>query len=331
MRIGIIGAGGWGTALATVLAANNHSVTMWTHEKSVADEINTARTNSTFLKGIQIPEVIKATHEPDELEENAELYVLTVPTQFIRPAILENGFRCQDKIVVSGAKGIENGTLMRVSEIVYDICGVDKDRFVVLTGPSHAEEVGKGLPTTVVAASANQEAASLVQQCFSTPWFRVYSSDDVTGCELGGSLKNVIAIAAGVIDGLEMGDNTKAALITRGLAEMVRLGTAFGADKMTFSGLSGLGDLFVTCNSLHSRNRYVGEQIGKGRTLKDILSEMQMVAEGVSTTKSVHQLQQKQRVEMPICEQMYKILFEDKSPRAAINDLMVRQSKPENW
>lgn len=331
MRIGIIGAGGWGTALATVLAANNHEVMLWTHEQSVTEEINVQRTNSTFLKGVTIPGGITATHEPELLEENAELFVVTVPTQYIRKVFSEYGFTCRNRIVVSGAKGIENGTLMRVSEILHDTCGIDKDRFVVLTGPSHAEEVGKSIPTTVVAASVNTDAAKLVQQCFSTPWFRVYSSEDVVGCELGGSIKNVIAIAAGIIDGLEMGDNTKAALITRGLAEMVRLGTSFGADKMTFSGLSGLGDLFVTCNSHHSRNRYVGEQIGKGRTLDSILSEMQMVAEGVSTTKSVHQMVQKMNVEMPISEQMYKILFENKSPRTAINDLMIRESKPEHW
>lgn len=331
MNIGIIGAGGWGTALATVLAANGHAVTLWTHEKTVTEDIMMRRTNGTFLHGITLDETIKATHDPRELEANAEMFVVTVPTQYIRSVMTDYGFRCGDRLVVSGAKGIENGTLMRVSQIMNDVCQVQPQNFVVLTGPSHAEEVGKGVPTTVVAASVDIKAQTLVQQCFSTPWFRVYSSDDVIGCELGGALKNVIAIAAGIIDGLGMGDNTKAALITRGLAEMMRLGASHGADRMTFSGLSGLGDLFVTCNSGHSRNRYVGEQIGRGRSLNDILSEMTMVAEGVSTTKSVHQLLQNIDVEMPIAEQMYAILFENKSPKKAINELMIRQTKPEHW
>ncbi len=331
MNIGIIGAGGWGTALATVLAANNHAITLWTHEKSVTEDINNNRTNSTFLRGITLPDNIIATHDPRELENHAEIVVITVPTQYIRSVINDYGFRCADRIIVSGAKGIENGTLMRVSQIMHDVCHIKQENFVVLTGPSHAEEVGKAIPTTVVAASIDTASSTLVQQCFSTPWFRVYSSDDSIGCELGGALKNVIAIAAGIIDGLEMGDNTKAALITRGLAEMMRIGASYGADKMTFSGLSGLGDLFVTCNSRHSRNRYVGEQIGKGRHLNDILAEMTMVAEGVSTTKSVHQLLQYIDVEMPIAEQMYSILFENKSPRQAINELMIRQTKPEHW
>ncbi|HRE58202.1 MAG TPA: NAD(P)H-dependent glycerol-3-phosphate dehydrogenase [Candidatus Kapabacteria bacterium] len=331
MNIGIIGAGGWGTALATVLAANNHTITLWTHEKSVSDDINLNRTNHTFLPGVTLPDNITATHNPQQLENNADIFLITVPTQYIRSVMTHYGFRCQDRIVVSGAKGIENGTLMRVSQIMHDVCNIQPENFVVLTGPSHAEEVGKAIPTTVVAASVSNSASTLVQQCFSTPWFRVYSSDDIIGCELGGALKNVIAIAAGIIDGLNMGDNTKAALITRGLAEMMRIGASYGADKMTFSGLSGLGDLFVTCNSRHSRNRYVGEQIGKGRQLQDILAEMKMVAEGVSTTKSVHQLLQHRDIEMPIAEQMYSILFDNKSPSQAINELMIRQTRPEHW
>ncbi len=329
MKTGIIGAGGWGTALAMVLAANNHQTTLWTRSEAVAREINNSHTNSVFLPGVAIPASIRATNNPSDLDET-ELLVIAVPTQYIRAIMNEYNFSINGKIIVSGAKGIERHTLLRVSEILADAAGVT-DKFAVLTGPSHAEEVARLMPTTVVAASTQPDIARTVQKAFTTSEFRVYSSSDVIGAELGGALKNVIAIAAGIIDGVKMGDNTKAALITRGLAEMTRFGTALGAEANTFSGLSGLGDLFVTCSSKHSRNRRVGEKIGSGKSLKEILAETQTVAEGVSTSESAFELSRKHGVEMPIVEQVYRILFDGKSPRKAINDLMMRRAKPEQW
>lgn len=329
MKTGIIGAGGWGTALAMVLAANQHQTTLWTRSEDVANEINSSHSNSIFLPGVTIPSSIRATTNPRDLDDT-ELLVIAVPTQYIRTILSTYQFDFKGKIIVSGAKGIERHTLLRVSEILKDAAGIN-DRFSVLTGPSHAEEVARLMPTTVVAASTQPDIARIVQKAFTTSAFRVYSSTDVIGAELGGALKNVIAIAAGIIDGVKMGDNTKAALITRGLAEMTRFGTALGAEANTFSGLSGLGDLFVTCSSRHSRNRRVGEQIGAGKSLAEILSETQTVAEGVSTSESAFELSRKHGVEMPIVEQVYRILFDGKSPRKAINDLMVRRAKPEQW
>lgn len=330
MKVAILGAGGWGTALASVLSQNNISVTIWSFEKSVADEINSNHTNSVYLPNFTINESIIATTNAKDLND-AELVVISTPTQFIRPVLKSNNFNLKNKFILSVAKGIEQSSLMRVSEILYDVAKIKPQIFAVLSGPSHAEEVCKQIPTTVVVASEKNSLAELVQSTFNTKSFRVYTSEDTIGCELGGALKNVIAIAAGIIDGLEFGDNTKAALITRGLAEMTRLGVALGANSLSFSGLSGLGDLFVTCNSKYSRNRFVGEQIGKGKSLEQVLSEMKMVAEGVHTTKSAYLLGQNHKVEMPIIEQVYRVLFEKVKPKKAISDLMARQSKREWW
>jgi glycerol-3-phosphate dehydrogenase (NAD(P)+) len=329
-RIGIIGAGGWGTAIAKVLSENNHRVTLWTHEKKVVDEINEYHTNSVYLKGVDLNKSVKATNRPTNLK-HSDLFVLAVPTQYIRSIFNDYKFPVKNKIFVNLSKGIEKGSLMRISEIMNDVEEINSENYIMLTGPSHAEEVARKTPTTVVAASENLETAILIQKIFSNPYFRVYTSDDVIGCEMGGALKNVIALAAGIIDGLGMGDNTKAALLTRGLAGMTRLGTALGAKPLTFSGLSGLGDLIVTCNSRHSRNRYVGEQIGKGKKLQQILDDMKMVAEGVHTTVSAYDLGERHKVEMPITHQVYKILFEDVNPMHAIENLMTRQSKHEWW
>lgn len=329
-KIGIIGAGGWGTAIAKVLSENGNRITLWTHEERVIDEINGKHTNSIYLPGVDLDRHINATSNPSSLNKS-DFFVLSVPTQFIRPVFTKYNFPIKKKILVNLSKGIEEITLMRVSEIIKDVTGINGDRYVILTGPSHAEEVSRKTPTTVVAASENIDNARLIQQVFSNPYFRVYTSDDVVGCEIGGALKNVIAIAAGIIDGLGIGDNTKAALLTRGLAGMTRLGAALGAKPITFSGLSGLGDLIVTCNSRHSRNRFVGEQIGKGRKLKDILKDMQMVAEGVHTTASAFNLSQRHQVELPITTQVYNILFENVNPLQAIKNLMTRESKHEWW
>jgi len=330
LKTGIIGAGGWGTALAMVLAANHHQTMLWTRSEDVAQEINTRHSNHVFLPDVTIPPSIRATNDPADLADS-DLIVIGVPTQYIRSILTTYNFSLDGKIIVSGAKGIERSSLLRVSEILADVAGITPEKFAVLTGPSHAEEVARKMPTTVVSASTSTAVAHAVQKAFTTNVFRVYSSDDVIGAELGGALKNVIAIAAGIIDGVNMGDNTKAALITRGLAEMTRFGTALGANPHTFSGLSGLGDLFVTCNSRHSRNRRVGEQIGAGKSLAEILTETQTVAEGVSTSESAYQLSKKHGVEMPIVEQVYRIIFDGKPPRKAISELMTRRAKPEQW
>ncbi|MCS6809060.1 MAG: NAD(P)H-dependent glycerol-3-phosphate dehydrogenase [Bacteroidota bacterium] len=330
MRVSVLGAGGWGTALALLLSANNHSVTLWARSYDTIAHMRRTRINSAYLPGVSIPDTIILTHDPEEATL-ADMLVVAIPTQFIRPVFEEYRFRTEGKIIVSTSKGVERSTLMRVSEILHNVAHVPPHAFAALTGPSHAEEVARELPTTVVAASKSEEVAKLVQRVFTRPTFRVYHSADVIGAELGGAVKNVIAISAGIVDGLGMGDNTKAALITRGLAEITRLGVALGAQPMTFSGLSGLGDLIVTCASRHSRNRAVGEHIARGKTLDQIRRETQQIAEGVFSSESIHALAQKTGVEMPIVHQVYEVLFHNKTPYQAIQDLMTREMKPEYW
>jgi glycerol-3-phosphate dehydrogenase (NAD(P)+) len=329
-KIGIIGAGGWGTALAILLSQNKHDVTLWAFEDFVVDEIRSNRTNNTYLHGVKISEKIHATNTPADLS-GCDFFIVATPTQYIRKLFSQVKFPFADKPIVSVTKGIESNTLLRISELLTDVIGLTNEKYVILTGPSHAEEVSRKIPTTVVAASKNHNLALFIQKIFTNEYFRVYTSEDVTGCEIGSSLKNVIAIASGIIEGAGLGDNLNAALITRGLAEMSRLGLALGADPLTFSGLSGLGDLIVTCNSKYSRNRSVGEQIGKGKSLDEIKREMQMVAEGIYTTESAYKLGLKHKVEMPITEQMYNILFKGVKPLIAIKNLMNRQSKREQW
>ena len=328
MKIGVIGSGGWGTALASVCAENGHVVRLWSRTPAIVREINEQHTNTVFLEGVQIPKSVVATQFAEELYD-ADMLVIAVPTQYIRNVFNTNSFNVQDKLIVNSAKGIERTTLLRVSQIMKQIIGTHIDEYVILSGPSHAEEVSRKVPTTVTAASVDEDSARMVQGVFNSSAFRVYRSNDVIGAEIGGALKNVIAIAAGIIDGLGTGDNTKAALITRGLAEIARLGIELGANPSTFSGLSGMGDLIVTCDSKLSRNRRVGEQIGKGKTLEQILSETQMIAEGVSTTESAFRLAQKYDVEMPIVEKVYEILFQNKPAKQAIQELMTRESKRE--
>lgn len=329
MHVHVIGAGGWGTALAAILAGNGLAPLLWTREEQVANTINSTHENPVFLPGVQLPKAIRATSDI-EAALSSPVILLAVPTQYIRSVVSAHRELFQGKIVINAAKGIERHTSMRVSQILAEAAGVPPELFGVLTGPSHAEEVAIHTPTTVVTASVNPDIVRIAQEAFTTTSFRVYSSSDVIGAEVGGAVKNVIAIAAGIVDGLAMGDNTKAALITRGLAEITRLGVALGADARTFSGLSGLGDLIVTCGSRHSRNRHVGEEIGRGKTLEAITGETQMVAEGVWTTESVVELSHKIGVEMPIAEQVRSILFQGKSPRQAIIDLMTRESRAEH-
>jgi glycerol-3-phosphate dehydrogenase (NAD(P)+) len=331
MRIAVLGAGSWGTTLAILLTEKSHRVNLWSYREKEAEIIRSTRENPSFLPGIWIPKDITVTSEIHEATEGAEMVIGAVPSQYLRSVMLRlKDLPWGNRIVVNVAKGIENGTLMTMSEMLHDaIPSLPADNVATLSGPSHAEEVSRKIPTTVVAASKDSATARAVQDAFMLPYFRVYQSEDLRGVELGGALKNVIAIAAGIVEGANLGDNTKAALMTRGTAEIARIGVAMGAQPKTFSGLSGIGDLMVTCMSRHSRNRFVGAEIGKGRKLQSILSEMVMVAEGVDTTKSAYELSQRVRVEVPIIAEVYKILFEAKDPLKATYDLMTRDPKGE--
>jgi len=332
MKIGVLGSGSWGTTLALVLNENRHDVTCWSYKQEVIDDISKTGENSRFLPGIKIPDSMHYTTDAEKCIKDAEIVIVAVPSQAIRGVLEALPKEDNDKrIWVSVSKGIENKTLKRVTEVIGEVRKLPGEQLAVFSGPSHAEEVSRHIPTTIVSASTSIKTAELVQTIFTTPYLRVYANPDVIGVELGGALKNVIAMAAGICDGAGFGDNTKAALITRALVEMNRLGVKMGAQANTFAGLSGMGDLIVTCMSKHSRNRHVGEQIGKGRSLQEILDEMVMVAEGVRTTESVHFLAERENVEMPISEQVYKTLFEGKSPIEAVRDLMTRESKTEDW
>jgi glycerol-3-phosphate dehydrogenase (NAD(P)+) len=328
MRVSVIGAGGWGTALAVILQEKHNNVTLWEYFRDYAAVLDTRRENVKFLKGVKIPAKIKITVDLKEAVEAADLLVLAVPSHVLRGLLKKiKKLDHKKKIFVSVIKGIEQKTLMTMSGVIKDVLGDVK--VAVLSGPSHAEEVARRVPTTAVASSRTAGLAEKIQALFSTDTFRVYSNRDVRGVELGGSLKNVIAIAAGILDGMGAGDNTKAALITRGLAEIKRLGAAMGADEATFFGLSGIGDLVVTCESRHSRNRMVGEQLGRGKKIGRILSGMEMVAEGVKTTLSAYMLSRKYGVEMPITREVYEIIYRGKAPRRSVKDLMTRALRSE--
>lgn len=331
MRISVLGAGGWGTTLAIILHHNGHEVNLWEYKRSYAKTLNRSRENKLYLPGVKIPKEITITHSLEDSCFNKHMIVIAVPTQFIRSVLREmRKMHFPDTIFVSVSKGIERDTDLTVSQIIRDeLKSVSLGQIGVLSGPSHAEEVSKKIPTAVVAASRDEFVAKQIQSAFITSYFRVYFSTDLFGVELGGALKNVIAIGAGIIDGAKFGDNTKAAIMTRGIAEISRLGIALGAQPETFSGLSGMGDLIVTCMSKHSRNRFVGEQVGKGRKLKDVLKSMTMVAEGVETSRAVHQIATKNKIETPICSAVYKILFEEKDAVKATYELMTRDMKAE--
>jgi len=332
-KIAVVGAGAWGTALAIILSQkipSHNNILLWCFEKETVDEIEMNRTNTDFLSDVDIPQNIIPVSDFSEIR-NADIIVNAVPTQFISTVYSQINFSLENKIIVNAAKGIEKNTLKRISEIFNEKYGVKSENYAVISGPSHAKEVAKGTPTAVLTASVNIELAKSIRELFSTKTFRVYSATDVIGCELGGALKNVIAIAAGIVDGLKLGDNTKAALITRGLAEIARLGIAIGANSHTFSGLSGLGDLIVTCDSEQSRNRKVGELIAKGMSLQEIKPLNKSVAEGIDTTEATTQLAEKMKIEMPITEQIYDILYKNVNLKECINNLMERANKDEIW
>jgi len=330
--VGILGAGSWGTALSILLYTNGHQVSLWEFDEKQAEKLSSTRKNPIFLPGVDIPADMEISSNLKNVATDQDILVIALPSHIVRDVGEQLAeIPLGEPILVSCSKGVENYTLLRMSEVLQEtIPSVRFDHIVALTGPSHAEEVGRQVPTVLVAASINSHASGMIQDVFMNPVFRVYTSRDVVGAELGGAFKNVIAIAAGISDGVNFGDNTKAAILTRGIVEITRLGTVMGANAKTFAGLSGIGDLIVTCTSKHSRNRFVGEQIGHGRPLKDILDEMTMVAEGVRTTQSTYDLSLRYEVEMPITKEVYKVLFEGKDPQKAVNDLMTRDPKAED-
>ncbi len=332
-RCAVIGAGSWGTTLAHLLADKGHETTLWAYEADLVARMWKNRENDLFLPGIELAQKLKFSSDLAGSVAGAEMVLLVCPSQVMRSVVSEMvSYLEPGSLLVSAAKGIENDSLMLMSELLEELLPVDfRKRLGFLSGPSFAREVAQRIPTAVVAASKELAIAEEIQKIFTTDYFRVYTHDDVIGVELGGAMKNVIALAAGVSDGLGFGFNSRAALITRGLAEMTRLGIALGGAAPTFSGLSGIGDLVLTCTGDLSRNRSVGLELGKGKKITEIMAGMSTVAEGVKTTLSAYQLAQRFGVDTPILEQMYQILYADKDPRQAVVDLMQRDLRPETF
>jgi glycerol-3-phosphate dehydrogenase (NAD(P)+) len=330
-RIAVVGAGSWGTALAQLLADKGYAVDLWTFETEVCQQIRSARENTVYLPGCPLSERIRPDTDLEAVAREKDLVVMVVPSHFMRSVAMRlSGCLAPRCIVVSASKGIENKTHLTMTGILAEtLPGHDPRRLAALSGPSFAREVARRVPTVVTVAAREEAVAAYVQRVFAAPWFRVYTNDDVIGVELGGAVKNVIAIAAGVIDGLGLGLNTRAALITRGLTEIRRLGLALGANPRTFTGLAGMGDLVLTCTGALSRNHTVGVKLGEGKKIEDILAEMRMVAEGVKTAKSVYNLSRRLGVEMPICHEIYRILYEGTSPADGVMRLMTRDLKDE--
>ncbi|HWN97739.1 MAG TPA: NAD(P)H-dependent glycerol-3-phosphate dehydrogenase [Blastocatellia bacterium] len=328
-RVAVIGAGSWGTALALVAARNRHQVTLWAREPEVARGISSARRNPFYLSEFELPDNIRATTSIEEALAGCDFVILVVPSHAMREVVRGMQSHLNASLVlVSATKGVENSSLMRMDEVIADVLGFEP-RFVALSGPSFAREVAKGDPTAIVAASLNLESSEMIQRELSSNHFRVYTNTDVVGVEIGAAVKNVVAIAAGVVRGLGLGTNAVAAIITRGLAEITRLAMSQGARVETMAGLAGLGDLVLTCTGELSRNRHVGVELGKGRKLADILGEMREVAEGVKTTQSIHELARRFKIDMPITASIHSLLYEDKPAAEAANELMGRPLKRE--
>lgn len=328
MKIGVLGAGSWGIALTELLSGNGHKVTVWSIDEAEIAMLKEHREHKTKLPGVILKEDVLYTTKVEEAVLDADMLVMVVPSPFIRSTAKTIApFVKKNQLIVNVSKGIEEDTLMTLTEIISE--EVPIARVAVLSGPSHAEEVGKHIPTTVVAGSTDKEIASLIQDTFMSDYFRVYTSPDVIGIEIGGALKNVIALAAGIADGLGCGDNTKAALITRGITEITRLGVAMGGKIETFAGLSGIGDLIVTCASKHSRNRNAGYLIGQGKTYKEAMEEVKMVVEGVYSAKAAMALSKKYGIDMPIVECVNKMLFEDLTATEAMKILLGRDKTKE--
>lgn len=330
-NVAVLGAGSWGITLAILLFEKGFFVKVWEFEREQAEILRKKR-KLRFLPWVDIPREIEITSSISHALEGVRLVVIALPSHVVRRVgkKMAEVSLPEDIIIVNVSKGLEDKSLLRMSQVLSEELPEKlRDQIVVLSGPSHAEEVSRKIPTTVVVASVNEKLNWEVQKFFFTPYFRVYTNPDIIGVEMGGALKNIIAIAVGIGDGLGFGDNSKAALITRGLVEITRLGKALGAKPATFSGLSGMGDLIVTCTSRYSRNRNFGEKIGQGKTLKKALSEIKMVVEGIRTTKAAYQLAKNYKVSMPITEEVYKVLFKNKKPSEAVTDLMLREAKPE--
>ncbi|MCF8104136.1 MAG: NAD(P)-dependent glycerol-3-phosphate dehydrogenase [Desulfohalobiaceae bacterium] len=330
MKIAVIGGGAWGTTLANMLSGKGYEIRLWVREPELAAEIRAKRENARFLPGVRLERGLRIENDPGAAAKGADLYLLVVPCQYLRSMLKQlSGFMVHNPVIVCASKGIELVNLKMMSEVVQEELEHLDPKFGVLSGPSFAGEVSRGLPTAVSLGCARRETGNWLQDVLSTDSFRVYYNDDFRGVELGGALKNVMAIASGISDGLGFGTNTRAALITRGLAEMSRLGRSLGARERTFMGLSGLGDLVLTCTGDLSRNRQVGLRIGRGEKLEEIMAGMQMVAEGIKTTEAVYQLGRTCGVETPITDQVFAALFQDKDPGQAVRDLMLRELKEE--
>ncbi|MBO4947085.1 MAG: NAD(P)H-dependent glycerol-3-phosphate dehydrogenase [Lachnospiraceae bacterium] len=331
MKIGVLGAGSWGTALAVLLHENGHEVTLWSIDKREVAMIDEKREQVEKLPGVRIPDRIAVTNDVESSVTGKDILVMAVPSIFIRSTSkMIAPYVKEGQLIVNVAKGIEEETLMNMTDIIED--EIKQARVGVLSGPSHAEEVGRRIPTTVVAGAHDKKTAEEIQEAFMSPVFRVYTSPDMVGIELGAALKNVIALAAGIVDGLGLGDNTKAALITRGIAEITRLGLAMGGRFETFIGLSGIGDLIVTCTSTHSRNHNAGYLIGQGKSCQEAMDEVKMVVEGVYSAKAALALAKKYNVEVPITEQVNQVLFEGRSAKDAVTSLLMRNRTSEcDW
>ncbi|WP_371369336.1 NAD(P)H-dependent glycerol-3-phosphate dehydrogenase [Sporomusa rhizae] len=325
MHIAVIGAGSWGTALASVLGQKHSSVMLWVRSGKLAELIASTRENPDYLPGCKLPEAVQITNDLAKAAINAQLLVLATPSHAIRETAAKLSPLIQtNAVIVNAAKGLELNTVKRMSEIIAEELPVVANNIAVLSGPNHAEEVALRSPTATVAAAESRKIAEYVQETFMLPFFRVYTNPDIVGIELAGALKNIIALGAGISEGLGFGDNAKSALMTRGLAEITRLGMAMGANPLTFAGLAGIGDLIATCTSKHSRNRRAGLLLAAGKTFEQIQDETSMVVEGIRATKAANQLATKYNIEMPITEQIYQVLYQNKSPKDAVLDLMTR-------
>lgn len=328
MKITLCGGGSWGTAIARLLSNKGHELNFYIRNKEVIEDIRKNKENTKYLPGAKFEKEINLTNNLDSVLQDIDVFIIAVPTSSIREVLTSiKGKISKDVIIVNLSKGIEVESLDRISEISSEI--LKDNPFVALSGPSHAEEVGKDIPTTLVASSENLKVAQTIQHEFSTPIFRIYTNLDLVGVEMGGALKNIIALAAGMNDGLDYGDNSKAALMTRGIYEMSKLGISLGANPHTFNGLSGIGDLIVTCTSMHSRNRRAGILIGEGKSMEEACNEVGQVVEGVKTVKSAYKLAKLKNIEMPITNALYKVLYEGYDPNKAVYELMTRENKDE--
>jgi glycerol-3-phosphate dehydrogenase (NAD(P)+) len=329
-KIAIIGGGSFGTAIAILLGKKNYEVSVWDRFPEVVEEINTKRTNERYLKNVTIPSCVTAYNDLKETIKGCEYIILAVPSHIVRPtckSIIE--FLEEDQIVVSIAKGIEEDSLMRISEVISEI--LPKNPVVILSGPSHAEEVSIEIPTTVVVTSKDMKCAEKVQDLFMSKYFRVYTNEDIVGVEIGGAVKNIIALAAGISDGIGYGDNAKAALMTRGMNEIIRIGVKLGGRRETFAGLTGMGDLIVTCTSMHSRNRRAGILIGQGVSPEEATEKIGMVVEGIAACKAFYDLKEREGIEMPITDILYRVLYKGLTPKAGVAELMSRDKKDETY